>query len=97
MRKNYSDYLIDKYYKFREADKNFGAFDHAQKFHHGEIHRTIQSKFGAKTFFVPVTRFDDLASYLQSRIDQTIQGRTNRSRGYRSYKTFEEYRDEQQL
>ena len=33
--------LIDKYYKYREADSIYGRFE---KFNYGEIHRTIQSK-----------------------------------------------------
>ncbi len=88
LRKNYVDYLLKRYYDFRKADSSYGS---RRSFSHAEIHTSIQSRFGAKTFFVLLSRFDELTSYLQERIDRTIQGKANRSRGVSRYKTFSAY------
>ena len=93
--KGYIDYLYGRYIEFRKADKSFGAYAHAKRFHPGELHRTIQSKFKAKTFFIHAGRFDELVGYIQGRIDSTILGRRNRGKGVRNYDTYAAYRKEQ--
>jgi hypothetical protein len=90
--KNYLDYLIKRYYDYRKADTSFGAFGHSRKFHHAEIHTSIQSKFKAKTFFVPEELFEKECRYIKDRIDRTIVGKRNTSRGDRNYSSFEEYK-----
>jgi hypothetical protein len=85
---NYIKYLIERYYKYREADSSYGRFD---KFSYSEIHRSIQSKFKAKTYFIPEEKFNELCVYLYDRIDKTIQGKRNKSNGVKNYATFEEY------
>ena len=89
--KNYVDHLIKRYYDYRKADSGYGAYKHSNKFHHAEIHKSIQSRFKAKTFFVPETRFEEVCSYLKERIDKTILGRTQRSRGISNYSSFDDY------
>jgi len=93
--KNYVDYLIKHYYDYRKADSSFGAFGHARKFHHAEIHNSIQSKFNAKTSFIPETRFEEVCVYLKQRIDRTILGKRNRARGIFNYRSFREFLNEQ--
>lgn len=85
---NYIKYLIDKYYKYRDADLSYGRFE---KFNYGEIHKTIQSKFKAKTYFIKQEKFQELCEYLYWRIDRTIQGKRNKSNGIKNYEPFEEY------
>jgi 5-methylcytosine-specific restriction endonuclease McrA len=92
IRHNYIDYLITRYFEFRKADASYGS---RRPFAFPEIHKSIQKRFGAKTFFVLLGRFDEMADYLRERIDNTILGRNNRSRGTRSYKSFSEYEAEQ--
>jgi hypothetical protein len=58
--KIYLDYLIGRYFEFRKGDVSFGAFGHSRKFHPAEIHTSINSKFKAKTFFVPEHRFEEV-------------------------------------
>ena len=89
--KNYLDYLIKRYYECRNADTSFAAFGHSQRFHHAEIHTSIQSKFKAKTFFVPESQFEQECAYIKSRIDRTILGKRNKSQGIRNYGSFEDY------
>lgn len=85
---NYIKYLIDRYYKYREADSSYGRFDN---FSHGEIHRTIQSRFKARTYFIPEEKFVELCEYLYDRIEKTIQGKRNKANGVKNYDTFEQY------
>lgn len=95
IKKNYLDYLIHQYFDFRKADASFRAFDHAEKFHHAEIHTSIRKRFKAKTFFVPVHRFEEECRYIQGRIDKTILGKRNKKLGTPNYKNFDEYSKEQ--
>jgi len=92
IKKGYIDYLIKRYYDYRQADASYGGF---RPFSHAEIHTTVQRKFKAKTFFIHVSRFAELCDYVKSRVDQTIQGKRNRSRDVPNYDSFEEYEAEQ--
>jgi len=92
IKKGYIDYLIKRYYDYRQADASYGSF---RPFSHAEIHTTIQRKFKAKTFFIHVSRFAELCDYVKSRVDQTVQGKRNRSRDVPNYDSFEEYEAEQ--
>ncbi len=92
IKKGYIDYLIKRYYDYRQADASYGSF---RPFNHAEIHTTIQRKFKAKTFFIHVSRFEELYDYIKSRVDKTIQGKRNRSRGVLNYDSFEKYEAEQ--
>jgi hypothetical protein len=92
IKKGYIDYLIKRYYDYRQADTSYGSF---RPFSHAEIHTTIQRRFKAKTFFIHVSRFAELCDYIKSRVDQTIQGKRSRSRGVSNYDSFEKYEAEQ--
>ena len=92
IKKGYIDYLIKRYYDYRQADASYGSF---RPFSHAEIHTTIQRKFKAKTFFIHVSRFAELCDFIKGRVDQTIQGKRNRSRGALNYDSFEKYEAEQ--
>ena len=92
LKKGYVDYLIKRYYDYRQADANYGSF---RPFSHAEIHATVQRRFKAKTFFIHVSRFEELCDYIKSRVDQTIQGNRNRSGGVLNYDSFERYEVEQ--
>ena len=43
------------------------------------------------TYFIPVSRFDELVDFLQRKIEDAILGKRNRSRGHRNYETFDEF------
>ena len=55
------------------------------------LFKNIESHFKAPTYFIPVTRFDDLVDFLQRKIETTILGKNNRARGHRNYETFDEF------
>lgn len=95
IKNGYIHYLYGRYVECRKGDASFGAIAHSQRFHPGELHRTIRSKFKTQTFFIHVSRFCELVEYMQGRIDQTILGRYNRSRHQPNYQSFEAYRREQ--
>lgn len=92
IKKGYIDYLIKRYFDYRQADASYGSF---RPFSHAEIHTTIQRRFKAKTFFIHVSRFEELCDYIKSRVDQTIQGKRNRSCSIPNYDAFEKYEAEQ--
>lgn len=86
--KGYVDYLIGRYFDYRKADRSYGR---NSRFSHAVIHKNIEREFGAKTFFLPEHAFRNLVEYLTRHIDNTIQGRINRSRGVPNYHGFEEH------
>lgn len=86
--KGYIDYLLKRYFSHRKADSSFGR---QTRFSHAEIHTSIQSAFGYKTFFMPSDYFHELVQFLQGRIDRTILGKTNLSKGIRNYHSFEDH------
>ncbi len=95
IKKGYIDHLYGRYIDFRKADTSFGAHAHARKFFPGELHTTISKRFKAKTFFIHESRFDELTEFMQDRIDRTILGKRNISRGVKNYSSFSEYKAEQ--
>ena len=86
--KAYIDYLIARYFQYREADPSYGR---QSRFSHAVIHRSILSTFGGKTFFLPEHVFAPLVDYLSEHIDKTIQGRRNQRKGVPNYHSFEEH------
>jgi HNH endonuclease len=83
-KRSYAKHLIDRYLEFKRAE--VGA---AMKY--SIIYTAIKREFGSKWDFVSLARFDDLVTFLQKRIDQTVLGRNLRSQGRGTYSTFEEY------
>ena len=81
--KNYVKYLIDRYHEFKRAEIGAGAMKYPV------FYNAIKRTFGAKWDHVAQDRLDDLAVYIQSRIDKTILGRNKKAQGKRRYRTFE--------
>jgi hypothetical protein len=86
--KGYIDYLIARYFQYRKADTSYGR---RTPFSYAVMHKNIQSKFGAHTFFLPEAKFGSLAAYLKQCIDGTIQGKANQARGLLNYHSFQEH------
>ena len=86
--RNYVEYLVDRYHQAREISS-------PTRFSYAAIFTNIERKFGAPTYFVSQTRFDDLVKYLHQRIDATLLGKNNRARGIRNYPSPEEFAAEQ--
>lgn len=86
VRRNYVKYLIDRYKEF--ASKQTGR----TKFRHAAIYSRIKEEFKADWDRMPLTRFEDLIEFLHNRINRTQIGSINRSKGFKNYSTFDEYR-----
>jgi hypothetical protein len=90
LRRNYIRYLTERYFRYREADASFGR-KAVRRFSYAALFKNIESHFKAPTYFIPITRFDELVDFLQERIESTILGKRNRTRGHRNYETFDEF------
>lgn len=84
-KRNYIKHLIDRYHEF--ASQQSG-----RKFSYAAIYAQVTKRFGAKWDLVPIQLFEDLASFLQYRIDRTMRGGMNRGKGIRNYSTYAEFR-----
>lgn len=84
-KRNYVKRLIEIYQDFKKADRNI------DKMKYGLIYSAIKREFKCKWDLIPIWRFEELASFLQRRIDNTILGKNYKARGRRNYKTFEEF------
>ena len=68
---------------------------HTQTLCQGHNPESIEAHFKAPTYFIPVSRFDDLVDFLHAKIGNTILGKRNNARGHRNYETFDEFQLEQ--
>lgn len=87
-KRNYVKYLVKRYFDFRKADKNFGQ---SRSFNYGVLHKNIENKFKAQTYFINEDKFNEVVRYLQNRIDKTILAKRNKSLGRKNYSSFVEY------
>ena len=94
VRRNYIRYLTERYFRYREADASFGP-KAVRRFSYAVLFKSIEARFKAPTYFIPVSRFDDLVDFLHAKIGGTILGKRNSSRGHRNYETFDEFQLEQ--
>ena len=84
--RGYIKHLIDRYHEFASSDTTRrGNFSYAA------LYTNIKKDFGIKWDFVPINRFNDLAEYLQKKINRTKQACFNKGKGYKSFSSFEEY------
>jgi len=93
-RRNYIHYLVERYHRFRRADTSFGQ---KRPFSYAVLYKNIEQRFDVPAYFVPVGHFDELVDYLHRRINDTILGRNNRSKGIPSYRTFDDFLLEQDM
>ncbi|RZK40318.1 MAG: endonuclease [Pedobacter sp.] len=89
-KKNYIAYLSRRYGDWKQFQ-----FDHqgnGEKFNWASHNRSLMNRYHASGInYIPVDYFDDLAEYLRGRIDKTIFGKSQQSKGRRNYSTFEEH------
>ena len=83
-KRNYVLHLIERYIKFKSRDTGPSRFKPV-------IHSAIKREFGAKWDMIPAENFEGLVDYLQSRIDGTILGKINGSKGHKNYSTYSEF------
>jgi hypothetical protein len=85
----YCEHLIGRYQDYQKADQTGKS-----KFKFAAIHVALERTFGTKWKLLDEARFDELVAYLQRRIDATIVGKLNRSRGRPNYSSFETWERE---
>jgi hypothetical protein len=90
VRRNYVRYLIERYFRYREADASFGR-KAVRRFSYAVLFKIVESHFKAPTYFIPIGRFDELVDFLQRKVEGTILGKRNRARGHRNFETFDEF------
>jgi len=78
--RNYIQRLIRHYNDF--ASKGREGFSHVT------IYKSIERQFKATWGNIPVAQFEELAAYLQRRIDGTKLGKINRAKGNSNYSPF---------
>jgi len=85
--KNYVKHLIDRYHDFKKA--NLDA--EGGKMNYSLIYNAIKKEIGFKWDETPCERFEDLCTYLQKRIDNTILGKIRKRNEMKNYNTYMEY------
>ncbi|MFU8779069.1 MAG: hypothetical protein ACNA7M_15610, partial [Roseovarius sp.] len=93
-KRNYCRYLTKRYNEYREADSSYGR---KTRFSYAFISKRVEQAFGNPINMNPVAAFDAICDFLKDYIDQTIQGKRNRSRGAPNYKSFDEFLAEQEV
>lgn len=83
---SYAQYLIDRYQQFQKADQQ-----KEDSFKYMAIHNTLKRKFKGGWKLLPTERFDEVAGFLQQRIDNSKLGRINRAKGFSNYHSFAEH------
>jgi hypothetical protein len=84
-RRNYVKHLIDRYQEFAKQQPG-------RNFRSPVVYAAIKRQFGANWDSISLQLFDDLVLFLQQRVDRTMLGSMNRSKGTPNYSTFAEYR-----
>lgn len=83
---SYVKYLVARYQEFQKADsQKTGEFKYIA------IHNALKREFKCDWKLLPSDRFDELATFLQRRIDKTKLGRINRARSNQNYHSFAEH------
>lgn len=89
-KKNYINYLNRRYGDWKQIQ-----FDHegkGEKFNWASHNKGLMNRYHAAGInHIPIECFDDLAEYLKGRIDKTIFGKSQKSKGHRNYSTIEEH------
>lgn len=88
LKKNYVSYLINRYGEWKQLELSRKR----EKFNWASFKKHLMNKYRADGInYIKIDYFEDLVSYLQSRIDKTIFGKSNLSGGKRNYSSFEEH------
>lgn len=83
--RNYIKYLIDRYNDFKAAEMG------KERMNYAVVHAGIKRKFGAKWDLLAIEKFEVLTEYLPERIDGTILGKNQRSKGQKRHSSFQEH------
>lgn len=80
---SYCQHLIERYQEFQKADRTGKT-----QYKFMAIHMALKRKFGTTWKLLGEDRFEEVIAFLQSRIDATVIGKLNRSKGQPNYSAF---------
>lgn len=83
---SYGKYLVSRYQEFQKGDSQ-----KTDDFKYIAIHNALKREFKCDWKLLPSERFEELATFLQRRIDSTKLGRINRARSIPNYHSFAEH------
>lgn len=83
--RNYLKYLIDRYQEFARAQPN-------REFRYAVVYESIKREFKATWDWIPLSRFVEVISFMQDRIDNTWLGRQKKKQGIARYDDFDSFR-----
>ncbi|MBG6063191.1 hypothetical protein IWX83_003001 [Flavobacterium sp. CG_9.1] len=87
-KRNYIDYLKKRYGDWKQFELN----KKGEKFNWASFTISLSKRYKASGInYIDVKYFDDLALYLKGRIDGTIMGKINKSKGSKNYSAFEDF------
>jgi len=87
---NYVEYLIKRLTEFRDVGKSYGQ-QRGGRVHPGATRKILEKQLGGLPKDLPVDRFSEIVTHLTEKIDNTAQGRRNRSRNVANYHRFEDH------
>jgi hypothetical protein len=82
--RTYLKYLIDRYQEFAKAQRD-------REFRFAVVYQSIRRKFKADWDWIPLSRFQEVVKFIQTKIDGTIIGRQHKNQGKLSYEDYERY------
>jgi len=87
--KNYVSYLVRQYNQFLKIGRE--SFGDRRNVSYSFLSTRIIQVFKAPANDLPLGRFDEVVDFIKAYINDSIVGRNNRSHGFRSYETFDEF------
>jgi len=84
--RSYIKYLISRYNEYQDQDKT-----KVGQYKYMAIYNAIKREFKRTWELMPVSRFEELAGFLMSRIDNTKVGRIRKKNEQKRYDSFSEY------
>lgn len=89
-KKNYITYLSKRYGEWKQIQ--FDREGNGEKFNWASHNKSLMNRYHASGInYIPIAHFDELSEYLKGRIDKTIFGKSQKSKGRRNYSTIEEH------
>lgn len=87
---NYISYLIDQYHKYKEFEVGKESMNYA--IFPSNLKRQFKIGKTRTIYHVPITKFEELAKYIQARISNTMLAKINKTKDIlTNYRSFEEY------
>jgi hypothetical protein len=87
--KNYVSYLVRQYNQFLKTGVE--SFDDKRRVSYSFLSTRIIQVFKAPANDLPLSRFNEVVNFIKAYIDDSIVGRNNRKKNWKSYDTFDAF------